>query len=71
MEKAIKIGKRATMNGMKVMASFHFSDFYADPKIQKVPKAWANLTFEQKAIKAKEFIIESINRFKEEGIKKE
>lgn len=68
MEKAIKIGKRATMYGMKVMASFHFSDFYADPKLQKVPKAWANLTFEQKAIKAKEFIIESINRFKEEGI---
>ena len=68
MEKAIKIRKRATMYGMKVMASFHFSDFYADPKLQKVPKAWANLTFEQKAIKAKEFIIESINRFKEEGI---
>lgn len=68
MEKAIKIGKRATKYGMKLMASFHFSDFYADPSVQHVPKSWAGLTFEEKAIKAREFIFESITRFKNEEI---
>lgn len=47
-QKAIEIGKRATANGMKVLADFHYSDFWADPAKQKVPKAWANLSFEAK-----------------------
>ena len=68
MEKAIKIGKRATKYGIKLMASFNFSDFYADPSVQHVPKSWAGLTFEEKAIKAREFIFESITRFKNEEI---
>nr|WGD57661.1 glycosyl hydrolase 53 family protein [Bacillus subtilis] len=35
-QKAIEIGKRATANGMKVLADFHYSDFWADPAKQKV-----------------------------------
>ena len=48
MDKAILIGKRVTKYGMKLMASFHFSDFYADPAIQKLPKAWAGFNLDQK-----------------------
>lgn len=33
---------------MKVLADFHYSDFWADPAKQKVPKAWAKLSFEAK-----------------------
>lgn len=45
---AIAIGKRATANGMKLIANFHYSDFWADPKVQKAPKAWASMTLEAK-----------------------
>ena len=38
-ETAVKIGKRATKYGMKILASYHYSDFYADPGSQNVPKA--------------------------------
>ena len=31
---------RAKMAGMKVMLGFHFSDFWADPGKQIIPKAW-------------------------------
>lgn len=35
--KAIDMGKRATMYGMKVCIDFHYSDFWADPKRQHAP----------------------------------
>ena len=68
MNKAIEIGKRVTKYGMKVLASFHYSDFYADPGSQNVPKAWRGLTLEQKVKKAEEYTIESMTRFKNEGV---
>ncbi|WP_226528636.1 glycosyl hydrolase 53 family protein [Metabacillus niabensis] len=48
LEKAIEIGKRATANGMKLLVDFHYSDFWADPAKQQAPKAWQNLSFEEK-----------------------
>ena len=68
MDKAILIGKRVTKYGMKLMASFHFSDFYADPAIQKLSKAWAGFNLDQKIEAAKTFISQSIQRFKDENI---
>ena len=67
-ETAVKIGKRATKYGMKILASYHYSDFYADPGSQNVPKAWVGLTLEEKAKKAEEFTKETLTRFKNEGI---
>lgn len=46
--KAIEIGKRATENGMKILVDFHYSDFWADPGRQLVPKAWASMGIEEK-----------------------
>lgn len=46
--KAIEIGKRATANGMKLLVDFHYSDFWADPGRQLVPKAWASMGMEEK-----------------------
>ena len=42
-ENAIAIGKRATRYGMKLLVNFHYSDFWADPAKQMVPKAWKDL----------------------------
>ena len=47
-DNAIAVGKRATANGMKLLVNFHYSDFWADPQKQAVPKAWVGMTFDQK-----------------------
>ena len=46
LEKAIEIGKRATKYGLRLMVDFHYSDFWADPVKQMIPKAWKNLEYE-------------------------
>lgn len=38
LDKAIEIGKRASAHGMKLLVDFHYSDFWADPGRQVVPK---------------------------------
>jgi arabinogalactan endo-1,4-beta-galactosidase len=48
-EKAIAIGKRATANKMKLLVDFHYSDFWADPAKQMVPKAWKDMEIEEKS----------------------
>lgn len=47
-DNAIAVGKRATANGMKLLVNFHYSDFWADPQKQAVPKAWVGMTFDKK-----------------------
>lgn len=39
-ENDLKIAKEATKYGMKVLLCFHYSDFWASPGVQKLPKAW-------------------------------
>ncbi|MEO3945848.1 glycosyl hydrolase 53 family protein [Gorillibacterium sp. CAU 1737] len=65
---AIAIGKRATANGMKLLVDFHYSDFWADPAKQQVPKAWANLSFEEKKTAVYEYTRDSLQAMKAEGI---
>lgn len=48
-ENAIAIGKRATKYGMKLLVNFHYSDFWADPAKQMVPKAWKNMGVAEKS----------------------
>lgn len=47
-DKAVEIGKRATKYGMKLLVNFHYSDFWADPAKQMVPKAWKGMDIETK-----------------------
>jgi len=44
LEVAKDIGHRAKLFGMKILLNFHYSDFWADPGKQIIPKAWANFT---------------------------
>lgn len=39
----IALGLRAKAAGMKIILDFHYSDFWADPKKQSKPRAWAQL----------------------------
>ncbi|MCH5274951.1 MAG: glycosyl hydrolase 53 family protein [Lachnospiraceae bacterium] len=43
LEKTIILAKRAKAHGMTWLLDFHYSDFWADPGKQIVPKAWKNL----------------------------
>ena len=36
----LEIAKEAAQYDMKLLLDFHYSDFWADPALQKVPKAW-------------------------------
>lgn len=62
------IGKVATKYGMKVLIDFHYSDFWADPKKQSVPKAWKGMTLEEKTTAFSEFTTESLNTLKAAGV---
>ncbi|SCH49822.1 Arabinogalactan endo-1%2C4-beta-galactosidase precursor [uncultured Clostridium sp.] len=68
LEKAIKIGKRATENNMKVLIDFHYSDFWADPAKQKAPKAWESFTLEEKEEAVYNYTKESLQKLKSEGV---
>ena len=66
--KAIEIGKRATANGMKLLVDFHYSDFWADPAKQQVPKEWANLSFEDKKTALYNYTKNSLQAMMDAGI---
>ncbi len=62
------IGKTATKYGLRVLVDFHYSDFWADPKKQSVPKAWQNMNLEQKTAALSAFTTESLNTLKAAGV---
>ncbi len=43
----IELAGRALEKGMEVLLDFHYSDFWADPGKQRVPKAWRGMNLEQ------------------------
>lgn len=67
-ENVTEMGKIATYYGMKVLLDFHYSDFWADPKKQSVPKAWKGMNLEQKEDALTEFTTDSINTLREAGV---
>ena len=65
---AIELGKRATKYGMKVCIDFHYSDFWADPKRQHVPKAWEGMSNEEKCDALYEFTTDSLTEMLDAGV---
>ena len=65
---AIKIGKRATENNMKLLVDFHYSDFWADPAKQKAPRAWEDMTVDEKADALYTYTKESLQELKKNKI---
>lgn len=61
---AVEIGKRATQYGMSLMVDFHYSDFWADPSKQMVPRAWAGMSLEEKTTALYEFTKASLETLK-------
>ena len=66
-EKACQIGQRAARYGMKLLVDFHYSDFWADPAKQKAPKAWADMTVDQKTQAVFDYTYNSLKEIKSAG----
>ena len=65
---AVAIGKRATRYGMKLIVDFHYSDFWADPSKQMVPKAWAGMDIEEKTEAAYRYTRDCLTLLREAGV---
>ena len=67
-DKAVRIGRRATAQGMKLLVDFHYSDFWADPGKQMVPKAWEGLEIEEKTEAVYRFTKECLEKLRAAGV---
>lgn len=65
---ALEIGKRATRYNMPLLVDFHYSDFWADPGKQMAPKAWKDLSLDDKAAALEQYTRESLQKLWEAGV---
>ncbi len=65
---AIEIGKRATEQGMKLLVDFHYSDFWADPAKQMVPKAWKSKRTTAKVKELKAYTADCLTQLRDAGV---
>ncbi len=61
----IELARRALSHGMEVLLDLHYSDFWADPGKQRVPKAWRGMGVEQLEEAVFEFTKSVLCRLKE------
>lgn len=68
-ETGLKIAKEAAKYNMKILLDFHYSDFWTDPSVQLLPKAWekdaGNVS--KMCDNIYEFTKDTVNKFKEAG----
>ena len=67
-ENAVVVGKAATEHGMKLLVDFHYSDFWADPGKQMVPKAWKGMDFETKTQALYQYTKDSLQKLVDAGV---
>ncbi|NLF05438.1 MAG: arabinogalactan endo-1,4-beta-galactosidase [Actinomycetales bacterium] len=66
--RATQIGRRATAAGMSVLVDFHYSDFWADPAKQQVPRSWADLDAAGRAEEAAAHTRETLELMADAGV---
>ena len=76
LENTIKMAKRVKSLGMKVLIDFHYSDYWADPSQQTIPKKWKEKLSSKNENDAKtelqkilfKYTTEALQKFKDENI---
>lgn len=65
----LEIAKEAVKYNIKVLLGFHYSDFWADPAVQLLPKAWEKDRNNQEKMCSNvyEFTKETLEQFKDAG----
>lgn len=66
-DRCVEIGKRCARYGLGLIVDFHYSDFWADPGKQMIPKAWVGKSVEQKADALYEYTKESLRKLTDAG----
>ena len=64
----ISKARRANAQGLDVLVNFHYSDFFADPVSQNIPKAWEGMTNTQLADAMAGHTKDVLSALKAEGI---
>ena len=68
LEKTIILAKRAKAHGMSWLLDLHYSDFWADPGKQTVPKAWRDFSVEEMEQAVYEYTVAVLQRLTQEGV---
>ena len=68
LEYIIPLCKRIVNDGYSLMLDFHYSDTWADPAAQWIPKAWEGLTDEELYKKIYDYTKECLETLKENGV---
>lgn len=63
----IELAKRARAHGMDVLLCIHYSDFWADPGKQRVPKAWRGMDAQELEKAVYDFTRETLLAMREAG----
>ena len=66
--KTIELSKRAKAQDMGILLDYHYSDFWADPGKQNVPKAWRGKTVKELESAVYDFTLDTMKRLHEEGV---
>ncbi len=67
-DRATEIGVRATEAGMRVLVNFHYSDFWAHPGQQYVPRAWADTTHEERIQALYDYTVDTLEQMDAAGV---
>ena len=65
---AVTIGKRAAAAGQRLIVDFHYSDFWADPGKQMVPRAWEDMEIEEKTEAVYRYTKDCLSQLKDAGV---
>lgn len=68
-DRGIEIAKRAARVGMRIALDFHYSDFWADPGKQTIPRAWRLLGPADLKEAVYNYTYESIKAFEDAGVR--
>ena len=67
-EDVLKLALRAKEQGMAIMIDFHYSDWWADPGKQNIPKAWEQKSYEEMCQALAQHTRETLNLLKSNAI---
>ena len=65
---AVEIGKRAAAAGLPLLVDFHYSDFWADPSKQMVPKAWKGMKISEKTSAVEAYTRDCLLKLRDAGV---
>ncbi len=67
-DNAVQIAKRCKEAGLGIIPGFHYSDFWADPAKQKVPKAWKGKSRDEITELIYRYTKDTLTRIRETGV---